>query len=408
MYLESDKTKIKPLPYLRIFLIVFVIINLIGIINFPFYKNVLLNNELYILVILASLAFLAGTFFIRLMKFKSTPPKGKLKQKLLKFIFLFTNAISFILIFYTNYINRGIIIMMGQARFTNYSITTLMVYIAIITTMLYFANILLMNKKIGSKHLIFIAVQCISVLSLGYRSPLIILVVGCAIIFIIVRNDFQNKYKNIFTFKKIFYFLILIALMSAISSYRVATKYNVEKFFINIDFQYLKDYPFLKPYMPTVAVFRFDQEVVKKIILKTKNKPYYGELAISNFLTLLPGEQLGARNIVGDLVNAHKQPDGKPWSITPTLQGALYMDAGLIGVLLGFFILGALLEFLKKMAVNKKDPFSIAIYALFAINSLMIIHTGYFDVTFFILIIFILILKILLTRIRFAVPQISK
>ncbi len=175
---------------------------------------------------------------------------------------------------------------MGQARFTNYSITTLAVYISILTTKVYFASVMLRNQKIGAKHLIFIALKSLSVLSLGYRSPLIILVVGCAVIFIIVRNDFQNKYKNIFTGKKIFYFLILIALMSAISSYRVASVYNLERFFSNINFQYFNDYPYLKPYMSTIAVFRFDQEVIKKIILETKYRPFYGELAVSNFLTL--------------------------------------------------------------------------------------------------------------------------
>lgn len=401
MTTEKLNIKIKPLPYLRIFLIVFIIINLIGIINFPFYKDKIDNNELYLLIVLGFTGFLIGTLYIRLLNFKISPSKGRLKVGLLKSAFLLSNAISFVLIAYTHYINRGIIILMGNARFTNYSVITLMVYIAIILTMIYMTNIMVSNKKIKLRHLIFIAFQSISVLSLGYRSPLIILVVGFAIIFIIVRNDYQNKYKNIFTFKKVFYFLTLIALMSAISSYRVASTYNIEKFFRNIDFEYLDDYPYLKPFMSTLAVFRYDQEVVKIIIRKTKNNPYYGELAISNFLTLLPGEQLGVRNIVGDVVNARKQPDGKPWSITPTLQGALFMDGGFLGVIIGFFLLGAVLEFLKKIAVIKKDPFSIVIYALLAINSLMIIHTGYFDVTFFILLIFIIILKILLTRISF-------
>ena len=85
----------KPLPYLRIFLIVFVIINLIGIINFPFYNEVLDNNELYLLVIIGFFGFLGGTLLIRILKLKITPPKGRLKYGLLKVIFLLTNAFSF-------------------------------------------------------------------------------------------------------------------------------------------------------------------------------------------------------------------------------------------------------------------------------------------------------------------------
>lgn len=399
--MNSVNIKIKPLPYLRIFLIVFVIINLIGIINFPFYEDQLENNELYLLVAIGFFGFIFGTLFIRILKFKISPSKGKLKHKLFRSFFFGINIVSFLLIIYTNYINRGIIILIGDARFTNYAYTTLIIYIAIVTTLLYFAHLLLENKKIGAKHIFFIAIQSISVLSLGYRSPLIILVVGCVLIFIIVRNDFQKRYKNIFTFKKVFYFLLLIALLSAISSYRVASKYSIERFFRNIDFNYMKHHPYLMPYMSTLAVFRYDQEVVKKIILKTKHHPYYGELALSNFLTVLPGQQLGARNIVGEIIKAQKQPDGKPWSITPTLQGALFIDGGLFGVLIGFFILGAVIEYLKKLMYNKKDPFSIVIYVLFAVNSLMIIHTGYFDTTFFILLIVIVFLKIFFTRIRF-------
>lgn len=396
---------VKPLPYLRIFLLVFLAFNLIGIVNFPFYREKIENAELYLLVFLGIFGFVAGTFFIRSIRFKFAPPKGRLKRPLFNLMFVSTNLISFLLISYTHVINGGIIIMMGNARFTNYSITTLMVYVAIITTMLSFADHLLRNKKANVYFLSFILFQALTVLSLGYRSPLIILVVGSAILFIVVRNDYQNRFKNIFGFKNVVFFLLLVALMSAISSYRVSTTYNLQGFFRNIDFDYLEKHPYLKPYMSTFAVFRYDQEVVKKIILKTEDYPYYGKLAMSNFLTLLPGEQLGARNMVGELIDAHRQPDGKPWSITPTLQGALFMDFGYVGVVFGFILLAAVLEFLKMISRAKKDPFLLVIYALFAINSLMLVHTGYFDVTFFILLAFILIVRFILTRITILVTD---
>ena len=73
-----------------------------------------------------------------------------------------------------------------------------------------------------------------------------------------------------------------MAFKSAISTYWVATKYNVEKFFINIAFHYFNEYPYLKPFMPTVVVFGFGQEVVQKIILKIKKNPYYGKFSISS------------------------------------------------------------------------------------------------------------------------------
>src|SRR5690606_12506284 len=184
---------------------------------------------------------------------------------------------------------------------------------------------------------------------------------------------------------------------------RVSQDYDVERYFRNIDSKYIDNNVFLKPYMSTLSVFRYDQEVVTTLIKKTKGNHYYGELAVSNILTLLPGAQLGARNKIGEIIEARKFPDGKPWSITPTLQGALYVDGGMPVVFIGFFILAALIEFLKKFMISRKDPFSVVLYALLAVNSVMLIHTGYFDVLVFILIGLILILQFITMRIRYVV-----
>jgi oligosaccharide repeat unit polymerase len=236
---------------------------------------------------------------------------------------------------------------------------------------------------------------------MGYRSPLIILACGSLIVFIVVRNDFQNKYKQVFTIRNILIFLGIIILMSSISSYRVSQKYETRKFFRNIDMDYVDEHTFIKPFMPTLAVFRYDQEMIIKLIEKTKYAPLKGKLAVSNFITILPGEQLGARNIIGELVGARKQADGKPWSITPTLQGALFVDGGYLAVFIGFFLLAACIEYTKKLMFSRKDPFSVVLYTLFAINSLMLIHTGYFDFIFFFLIVAMILLRFFVMRIKF-------
>ncbi|WP_417237295.1 MULTISPECIES: oligosaccharide repeat unit polymerase [Flavobacteriaceae] len=407
-----EKIKIKSLPYLRLFLVAFLFVNLIGIINFPFYKEKIDNGVLYLLVFLGLIGFTFGTLLTRIIKIKFSPSKGTFKPHILKFIFWVSNIFSLALILVTHAMNGGIIILMGAVRFKTFSYTNIFIYIGIITTLLFFSSELLANKKVKGWHIIFIAIQSLSVLSLGYRSPLIILAGSCAVIFIIVRNDFQNKYKNIFTFRNIIGFIGILVLMSSISSYRVSKEYNksgvskhydTRKFFQNMNLDYLDKHKYLLPVMPTLAVFRYDQEVLKKIVNKTKNNHYYGYLAISNFLTVLPGEQLGVRNIIGDIVDARKLPDGRPWSITPTLQGALFVDWGYLGVLFGFFFLGAFIEYLKKLMRSKMNPFSIALYVLVTINSLMIIHTGYFDVVFFILMGVIFFLNFIIMRIKYII-----
>ncbi len=400
-----EKISIRALPYLRLFVIVFLLINLIGIINFPFYKEKMENGVLYLLVFLGLIGFISGTLLIRILKIKFSPSKGSFKPHVLKVIFWGSNIFSFVLILATHAMNGGIIILMGAARFKTISYTNIFIYLGIVTTLLFFSSELLANKKVKWWHIIFIAIQSVSVLSLGYRSPLIILAGGCALIFVIVRNDFQNNYKNVFTFRNLLVVLGVLVLMSSISSYRVSRQYDVRKFFKNVDLDYMDDHSYLMPFMPTLAVFRYDQEVVKTLVEKTEGNHYYGYLAIANFLTVLPGEQLGVRNIIGEIVEARKLPDGKPWSITPTLQGALFVDGGYFGVFFGFFVLGVFIEYLKKLMKAKKDPFSIALYVLVTINALMLIHTGYFDVVFFILLFVILFLKIVVMRIKYTVPN---
>ncbi len=393
---------IKPIPYLRIFLLLF-IVNFIGIINFPFYTDKLDYKPLVTLVFVGFLGFLLGTLLIRSVNFNIRPAKGIFKPKLFKFIFWITFILSHLLIIYTHVSNRGIILFLGSERHTAYTIVTLFSYTSIILTLLYFTNLQLNNKKFGKEILIVLLIQGLSAISMGYRTPFLILYSCAFIIFIVVRNNYHTKYKNLFSPKYILSFLIMVMVMSYISTFRVSQEYDVKRYFRNIDSNYIEKNYFLEPYMSTLSVFRYDQEVVTILIKKTKGNHYYGELAVSNILTLLPGAQLGARNKIGEIIEARKFPDGKPWSITPTLQGALYVDGGITFVFIGFFILAALMEFLKKLMIKRKDPFSVVLYALLAVNSVMLIHTGYFDVLIFILITLIFILQFFVMRIRYVV-----
>jgi oligosaccharide repeat unit polymerase len=393
--------KIKPLPFFRIFTVLFLLLNLLGIINFDFYKDNMDNTKLYVLVILGLMGLFVGTFFIRTIKINFKSNKGVFKISVLKLIFYVTNIFSLILICLTHGLNGGIIIMQGSKRFITFAYTNLFIYSGIIATIIFSAYLLENYKKIPKISILYLIVQSLSVLSMGYRSPLIILLGGIFIVFLIVDNGRYNNFKNIFTPGKLFILTLIFALMSSISYYRVSQQYDPNSFFKNIDFRNLEDKVYLKPFMPTLAVFRYNQDVVTILIEKTEKSPLYGQLALSNFLTLLPGKQLGVRNKIGEIIEARKLPDGTPWSITPTLQGALFVDFGFLGVFVGFLLIGIVAEFLKKQIIFKKDPFSIAIYSLFLVNTLMLIHTGYYDLLFFLLIVLIFFFKFISNRIYF-------
>src|SRR5690606_22821562 len=205
---------------------------------------------------------------------------------------------------WANLKSGGIILLMGTQRFSGSTIITLFVYVGIIATCLYFSHLLLNNEKIKKRYIIFFLIQSIAALSMGYRGPLVVLVGSCFMIFFIVRNDHYNKYKNVFSIRNGIIFLAGIILMSTISTFRVAQQYNVRKFFRNINMDYINKNPYLKPYISTLSVFRYDQEVVTTLIEKTENKHLYGELATANLLTVLPGMQLGARNKIGEIIGA--------------------------------------------------------------------------------------------------------
>jgi len=395
----SSNFKIKPLPYLRIFIAIFLVYNFLGISNFPIYNPKLIIKPLIILVFIGFFGFVFGTLFVRQLHFNIKQNKGVKKNFRIFIFFLITLSFSFAIIIVTHIINGGIIIFMGDKRFTNLPLTNLIIYIGIANTLVYFANGLIENT-INKKFILIFIIQSVFILSIGYRAPMIVLIGGATILFFIISNQHQAKVKKIFTFKNVIYFIFGLFIISYIGSYRVSLKYNTRKFFKNINHNYIDEHPVLSPFVSSISAFRYDQQVVGRLIKKTENNHLYGKLLASNAITLLPGSQLGARNIIGQIIDARKIKDGKPWSITPTLQGALFVDGGRVFVFFGFFFLAGFIEYLKKIVMVKKDPFNLTVYALFAMATILLIHTGYYDILIFLFTLVLYIIKFLVYRIK--------
>ena len=394
MFLRESESKIYPFPFVRIFLLIYVVFNLIGLINFPFYKKELSDYSNIYLFIIGLSGYIFGSIIFRNFKiFNIYSSKVKNKSKNIQLFFFISISLALFFIILTNVLNGGIIVLSGDKRFASFAITNLLVYSSIVMTLVYFSNRLLRNKKITWHNLFLIAFLCLSIISLGYRSPVVSLLGGLYIIFYSIRNDFQNNLKKIFSLKVLISAFVFLFIMSYIASFRVSQKWDIDKFYKNINNEVINENSYLRPIVPVISLFRYDQEVVNKLISETKDNHMYLGLAFSNIITVLPGEQLGARNIVGEIINSRETPSGKPWSITPTLQGAFFVDGGYIFAFVGFFFTAAFIEVLRKIIKIKKDPFYFALYGLMVVAVLKSIHTGYFDVSIYITVFILFVLR---------------
>lgn len=402
MYLNKNDSKIIPFPFVRIFLLIYIVFNLIGLINFPFYKSELYDNSNIYLFIVGLLGSIFGVISFRKLKLlnnSSYEAKNRSKNIFTLLAIIFSLALFFIIL--TNVLSGGVIVLSGDKRFASFAVTNLLVYSSIVMTHVYFSNRLLRNKKITWLNLFFLIFLSLLIISLGYRSPIITLLGGFFVIFYSIRNKFQNDLKKIFSFKILVSAFTFLIIMSYIASFRVSLKWDIDKFYKNIDNEVINENTYLRPLVPIVSLFRYDQEVVGKLISETKDNYMYLGFAISNILTILPGEQLGARNIVGEIINAREAPSGKPWSITPTLQGAFFIDGGYIFTFIGFYLTTSFMEILRKVIKFKRDPFYFALYGLMVVAFLKSIHTGYFDVSMYIIILMLFILRFLCFKIKY-------
>lgn len=403
---NTNKISISPFPIVRVFLAVFLFINLVGIINLPLYNDDLDEIKVTYLFLIGLVSFVLSAIFFRVLKFKISEKDLNFgKHKIIKFLFIIINIITVFSIIITNIRNGQIIIFSEDARFNPTVITGLFVYLSIVITLTYYASILLENKKLKKRYFLFLGFQAILFLSLGFRSPLVSLLGGFFVVFYTVRNDYQNSFKRIFSFKIFLAVFLFLALMSSIATFRVSRKYDVGKYYKNINKEVLDNNSYLTPIVPTMALFRYDQQMVKILIEEKEGDPMYLGLAAANVLTLLPGTQWAARNIIGDITGARKRPDGVPWSITPTLQGALFVDGGYLFVGIGFFLAALLMETLRKLIIKRKNPFIITLYGIVAVALLKCIHTGYVDVPFFLIIASLFFLKFIVYNINYKIPE---
>jgi oligosaccharide repeat unit polymerase len=300
------------------------------------------------------------------------------KQLTCMFFVLFAGCVVFEIVG-----NRGIPLLMGESRFGNSALVSNLAPLYGFWLMIRTISDLESGRKIDFvQPLIYLA----GILLLGYRSPVLAFVTVCYVYFVIFRVSGRKA-----VLVSLIAACALIGFAATMALFRVAQSYDVERFFTNIDFRFISEHRYLLPFVPALSMFDASQNTIATLG-GSMREHLYGGLLLSNFETFLPGKHWGARNIVGDLVGA-RWIAGRPMSITPTLQGALFVDFGYIGVFAGFFGIAFCVARFYAYALRNGVLARFSFCYLLTLV-LMSIHSGYWDVNFVFFLLFLIAIRI--------------
>lgn len=372
----------KRLNPLLTFIGAFVIYNLLGLIDVPWNIAGTYSKVAPWAMFFTALAALGLTYFLFAFGKRKITPSTKVRgsPSLLGYVLLGIFGVCLAVSIVTN---GGIALFLGEARFSNSAVLYNFAQMYGLWVLMSTINQVERGRKIKK---IPIAVYVVGITAFGYRSPALVFAIVLATYILLYRIESKKAMKFGAVLGVVF-----IAASAMFSGYRVAQDYDIQKFFKNIDFQYLDAHPYFTPLVPALAMFDYSQVTVSEVehnLRDFKN----GGLFLSNYETFLPGQHWGARNIVGDIVGA-RWVSGRPMSITPTLQGALYIDFGYVGLFIGMFLIGMMIAILYRLSLTGTSRTRFVFSYVFAL-SVMSIHNGYWDAVFVFFLVFLGLVKI--------------
>ncbi|MFX1761092.1 hypothetical protein PWP93_00565 [Paraburkholderia sp. A1RI-2L] len=388
---QSAETGLKRVNPFMLFLGIYVAYNIVGLINTPWTIRGAYDKGLCWQLFITGLSgFLLALLFCRRggRKVVSSVSRQRTSRQLTVFFF----SIFVVCLALTILMSGGIPLFMGEDRFGNSALAFNLIQFYGFWILVRMISAMECNKRIG---LIQPIVYVIGVLCFGYRTPVLVFFLVIFVYQIVFRMP--RGRALLFGLVSIF---VIIGFAAIFAAYRVSQSYDLITFFGNIDFRYMSDHRYLWPFVPALAMLDFSQSTVSSIG-SALHQYMYGGLFLSNYETFLPGKHWGARNIIGDITSA-RWVSGRPMSITPTLQGALYVDFGYIGVFAGFFIISAGIGILWRRAKRWGALGKFGFCYIFAL-SIMSIHNGYWDAGFVFFLIFVgIILGFDFIRLRIA------
>ncbi|MGC9517523.1 MAG: oligosaccharide repeat unit polymerase family protein [Methanomicrobiales archaeon] len=311
--------------------------------------------------------------FIAFFIFSMIVPKYLINNKRDYFIFdsrkiyslgILLFLISFIF-FYLNIITLGgLPILEPKLRYVLDPKLTLPIFLSIPAVAFMGSHILkemqkgLISKSSAKFRFIFLsAISLLLLLSLGYRTPLV------ALILIVVIMGYYTRLFQVWEI--ILGFLLALSVVLVLGYFRSVEEYALA---------YLSPFDFLR----NRAAF-----TLNVLNLLNNISGFSGFMHGNLSLSILPGPGEGPRTIVGRLIAWRSGV-----TITPTLIGPMLIDFGTIGVTIGMGFLGLIIGLGYKILQKTKDSFYVALYAIILSYSIIGVETGILDLLVIFYIIF--------------------
>jgi len=263
--------------------------------------------------------------------------------------------ISFIF-FYMNIVTLGSLpILNPSLRYVLDPKLTLPIFLSIPAVTLMGSHILnemqigKISKSSAKFRILFLsAISLFLLLSLGYRTPLV------ALLLILVIMGYYNKLFQVWEI--ILGFIMILSVVMILGYFR-----SVEEYALG----YLSALDFLR----SRAAFTLNVLDLLNNISGT-----FGFMHGNLSLSILPGPGEGPRAIIGKLIVWRSGV-----TITPTLIGPMLLEFGTLGVALGMGFLGLITGMGYKVLQKTKNPFYIGLYAIIISYIIIGVETGILD-----------------------------
>jgi oligosaccharide repeat unit polymerase len=355
--------------------------NILGLMNAPWIVEGAYDKTLcWQLFAIGMLGMFAGYFSAPRLKVPQPVVLTKFRrstQLTILFFLIFAFCVSAAIA-----LNHGLPLLQGEARFQNSALLSNLAPLYGFWILIRMISDVERRKRPGIlQPIIYVS----GILVLGYRSPVLAFALTYYCYWVVFRLSGSRA-----IWLSVIVGGALGVFAACLSLFRISQNYDVARFFENVDFNFVLAHKYLLPLVPALSMFDFSQSTIAKIGVSLKEH-MYGGLLMSNFETLLPGKHWGARNVIGDLTGA-RWVAGRPMSITPTLQGALYTDFGYFGVFVGLFLIAWLMRWYRNYAFLHGVDSRFCFCYFFSL-SLMSIHAGYWDVNFMFVGLFVLVIK---------------
>ncbi|MCQ2964336.1 MAG: oligosaccharide repeat unit polymerase family protein [archaeon] len=206
------------------------------------------------------------------------------------------------------------------------------------------------RSQVRFRFILLLALGAIILLTLGYRTPIIALLLMMIII---------GYYGNILSVWEV----VVGALISFCVIIGIGYTRSLSEFMITSDTS------------PLYALQNRIDFTLNVLNLLNQISGNFGILHGDMISSAIPGSDLGPRMIVGRLIAWRTEV-----TVTPSLLGQMLVDFGKVGVAIEMCLLGFILGTGYKIVKKTKDSFYIALYSLILTYAVLGVETGILDI----------------------------